>query len=443
MRNKFKLISAIFILAAGINAYAQQYWTEVPCPTTKFLKSLSFPDSLNGWAGGDSNTIVHTSNGGASWFVQYDGSLTYSIDDIFFSDDLNGWALWNDYELHGTGLVKTTNGGLNWILSRYPDTTLVLQAIYFMNSQTGFFGGYNALENKTIIVKTTNGGSNWTRSTVFAADSCNQLPILRIKFLDSLTGYATGGFIDRGGLYWKTTDAGFSWRPPVQCVSGEPLWDFYEIDQNRKVVTGGDYDFGASNYIMKDGVTWMYYPFNILGIPHRITRRTVSEFWVPCGTSGFFAISTDTSAHWSLVQLQDSLKAIDAAFINERIGWAVGGKGIFSKGAIMKYNTAIIGIDPVTENSPSEFVLYQNYPNPFNPTTEISYYLPVQSRVTITFYDALGRKTSSVFRGLEEGGRHSFEFDAGNLASGIYFYSLITDGPKGHKEFTKKMVLLK
>ncbi len=88
---------------------------------------------------------------------------------------------------------------------------------------------------------------------------------------------------------------------------------------------------------------------------------------------------------------------------------------------------------------PSEFSLNQNFPNPFNPTTTISYSLQSRSHVTLTVYNVLGSQVRAHDLGLLPAGEYSFEFDAGDLPSGVYFYRLETDfGVQ-----TRKMMLLK
>lgn len=90
-------------------------------------------------------------------------------------------------------------------------------------------------------------------------------------------------------------------------------------------------------------------------------------------------------------------------------------------------------------NTPVDFKLNQNYPNPFNPTTEISWQLPVRSHVILKVYDILGKEVLTLVDEAETAGNHKIEFNAGNLTSGIYFYTL--NAGSFHK--TKKLVLLK
>ena len=99
-------------------------------------------------------------------------------------------------------------------------------------------------------------------------------------------------------------------------------------------------------------------------------------------------------------------------------------------------------ITPVKNNSetlPYKFNLGQNYPNPFNPTTTIQYTINQSQNVRLVVYDLLGREVKTLVNEFQEAGNHKIIFNAGNLASGIYFYS-ITAGPL-HQ--VKKMILLK
>jgi hypothetical protein len=93
---------------------------------------------------------------------------------------------------------------------------------------------------------------------------------------------------------------------------------------------------------------------------------------------------------------------------------------------------------------PSVFALEQNYPNPFNPTTSIQFSLPVDAKVTIGVYNLVGEKVTEAASGNFSAGVHKVTFDAGELASGIYFYRLDATGING-KTFSgvEKMTLMK
>jgi hypothetical protein len=89
--------------------------------------------------------------------------------------------------------------------------------------------------------------------------------------------------------------------------------------------------------------------------------------------------------------------------------------------------------------NPSEFKLYDNYPNPFNPSTMIRYSIPEASFTTLRVYDALGNEVSSLVNETKPAGTYEVDFNALNLSSGIYYYTL----QSGSFTSTKKMILTK
>jgi photosystem II stability/assembly factor-like uncharacterized protein len=88
---------------------------------------------------------------------------------------------------------------------------------------------------------------------------------------------------------------------------------------------------------------------------------------------------------------------------------------------------------------PAKYSLSQNYPNPFNAMTKINYSLPKPGKVTIKLYDVLGRLVKELVNEFKDAGYYSVTFDAGNLASGVYFYRL----EAGEFISSKKMVVVK
>jgi hypothetical protein len=105
--------------------------------------------------------------------------------------------------------------------------------------------------------------------------------------------------------------------------------------------------------------------------------------------------------------------------------------------------TALDGAVPAAVKNinalPAEYTLHQNYPNPFNPSTTISFSLPYSAGASLRVFDMLGREVATLVNGYTTSGTHEIQFNATNLASGVYFYKL-TSG-----NFTKvnKMILTK
>lgn len=103
-------------------------------------------------------------------------------------------------------------------------------------------------------------------------------------------------------------------------------------------------------------------------------------------------------------------------------------------------NQLAIGINTISTEVPKSFSLLQNYPNPFNPTTSIRFNIAKASKINIKIFDVTGRLVEQVVKGeVVQAGTHEVNFNAGNLASGVYFYTLETDNFRD----TKKMMLVK
>lgn len=88
---------------------------------------------------------------------------------------------------------------------------------------------------------------------------------------------------------------------------------------------------------------------------------------------------------------------------------------------------------------PRNFGLEQNYPNPFNPATSISFTLPFEQEITLKLYDLLGNEVKTIAEGFYSAGKHTINFSAGNLTSGIYIYRI----ESSKFSASKKLMLLK
>ena len=100
------------------------------------------------------------------------------------------------------------------------------------------------------------------------------------------------------------------------------------------------------------------------------------------------------------------------------------------------------GVAPTKTNNeiiPTEFTIDQNYPNPFNPITNFKFNIVKADNVSIVIYNIRGQKVDVVLNKHLNAGSYNITYDASHLASGIYVYSIKTDG----KQKVKRMTLLK
>ena len=102
-------------------------------------------------------------------------------------------------------------------------------------------------------------------------------------------------------------------------------------------------------------------------------------------------------------------------------------------------NESSSGVEPIGGSFPNDYVLDQNYPNPFNPSTTIRFSIPEGNLVSIKIYNSIGEQVEELVNRELSVGSYTVDWNAENIPSGIYFYTLNTQ----NFSTTKKMILLK
>ena len=146
----------------------------------------------------------------------------------------------------------------------------------------------------------------------------------------------------------------------------------------------------------------------------------------------------------------DSDNSSNNSFIDLGLGFGFEPFGNYFEGAMM-IRTEVDSANVLSADNnfgqglPTSFALEQNYPNPFNPTTTIAFSLPQGGMTDISIYDISGRKVESLLGRILGSGNHSIKYNASNLPSGMYFYSIDVTGLNRESLYssTKKMVLMK
>ncbi len=92
-------------------------------------------------------------------------------------------------------------------------------------------------------------------------------------------------------------------------------------------------------------------------------------------------------------------------------------------------DVAVVAVTPVSSvryqsGIPDVFALHQNYPNPFNPSTQIRFDIPQEANVRLELFNILGQRVAVLVDEHRPAGYYTEHFDAGHLASGIYFYRI-------------------
>jgi hypothetical protein len=120
-------------------------------------------------------------------------------------------------------------------------------------------------------------------------------------------------------------------------------------------------------------------------------------------------------------------------------------EGVFASGAnLTRPNSVTFGPEnPVSSpHGPTPargLFLGQNQPNPFSQSTQIGFDLTEPGEVSLTIFNALGQRLSTLVEGRHSVGHHAVSWSAPHLPGGVYFYRL----QAGELTETKKMTVLK
>ncbi|MCL4551355.1 MAG: T9SS type A sorting domain-containing protein [Bacteroidetes bacterium] len=220
-------------------------------------------------------------------------------------------------------------------------------------------------------------------------------------------------------------------------------------DANNVLVGFSNYNIMSLFYTSNGGTTWSAVAGNLEqnadGTGSGPSIRSVkilntnnSKTYFVGTNTGLYATSdlNGISTNW-VQQGVDNIGLVDVESIDTRDLDGTVIVGTFGNGV---YSATGFVTDVQNQNNiPIGYALNQNYPNPFNPSTVINYQLSMNGKVTLKVYDVLGREVKKLVDEYQSRGKYSVNFDASQLASGVYFYELVS----GDFISTKKMVLLK
>jgi photosystem II stability/assembly factor-like uncharacterized protein len=335
----------------------------------------------------------------------------------YFVDRITGFLLTDDY------CYKTSDGGVNW--KEVNLGTFDEEDINFLNESTGWIVGSG-------IFETIDCGENW--DLVWSHPDTNQALTLQSISVVDTTAWAVGEM----GLIVKYSNQN-KWQAQTS-VTDLPLNDVFFNDEQHGWIAGGysnDQDF--QSILLKttnNGQTWSVIRFDKYQINDMYFADSLNGWAVGNDTSysGMILETHDGGENWN-VQVTDLSAPMNALHFKDGYGWAVGGNGL-----VLRTDNWVSWVNTNTgETYPAKYHLYQNYPNPFNPLTNIKFALPKSDRVIIDLYSTLGQKVKTILSKRMLAGDHEIEFNAQNLASGIYYYRI----EAGEFQDVKKMVLLK
>ncbi len=403
-------------------------WTEQASGLTTALNSISAVNDDIAWACGDGGKVLRTTNKGVTWTnVSSNISATNPLYDIFAWDANLAITTASPTAGGSVTIYKTTNGGANWTTGlSYTGSVAFGDDLWMTDPNNGYYIG-DPQGGNWHLLKTTNGGDNWVTWATIPTANTNGTFNHGGTFKNGQVWFSPNG----DGVIQYTSNMGANWS--TQTIPLTWLATIFFVNSTKGMAGG----YSTSPGIIKTtnrGANWatITSPF-ATGTISGITGIG-TQWWAALqGTT--ISYSSNDGANWATQYTSPAgswyhiVKARNGLTI-----WAVR-----SNGGISRYGTPIVGVTPISNETPTSYKLSQNYPNPFNPVTKIEFAIPKQGLVTLKIFDILGREVTTLVNEVKIPGNYSIDFDASRLSSGTYFYKLSA----GNFIETKKMLLIK
>ncbi|MFZ1323253.1 MAG: SBBP repeat-containing protein [Ignavibacteria bacterium] len=431
--------------------------------------------------GGASNsnfvTIKYNSNGDELWLRSYNG-LGNGIDNpVFINVDNNGNVYVTGISWGGSSYdiatLKYNSNGVNEYAIRYNGTgngddfpvsmhTDNNGFVYVTGGSEGTGTGYDVVT----IMYLQNGNANWIRRyngpdnsydfgrSITTDDNGNIIVTGESNYTNSGYDYTTLKYNQSGDLLWASSYNGTG--------NGDDLGVSVKTDdQNNIYVTGSSNGVGTNEdyvtlkYNSAGTQQWMQ-RFNGTGngrdVPKAMVKGNDNSIYITgaslfSGNYDYATVKYDTSGVERWVRTYNGngsgLDAATSIAINNQefvvvTGLSYGGSGTGYDYASVKYSQST-GIQNISNEIPGEFMLHQNYPNPFNPVTNIKFDILKAGNVKMSVTDISGKVVSEPINSRMTPGTYVMDFNASELSSGVYFYTLLSN----EFRITKKMTVVK
>ncbi len=387
---KHSLLPILLCLLAGLLFAQTPDWEIIQSAQEPLIYSrthLYFLDQNEGWLVGtisSVSTILHTTDGGATWTVLFNDSTDFIMYDVFFVDSNVGWIV------GGEGTIwHTVDGGITWTDQSPGTTTEHLKGIYALNQNVAYVCG-----NDSTILKTTDG-ANWQLLT---SGSGTKPDLVDIHAFDANTVFAVSTSND--GVIMYTTDGGANWTttyapfPPggisqrQYACTGLPNGTAYTVGYHGTVFKSTDYGHTWSNVANMFGS--LYKIFYSVGAYN-------DHVWVG-GSDGKLFHSSDGGATWDTLHYPS--------------------------------NNTLKFIRPFDENNVYFFARYGQF---FKSTDGGQTFAHVLSWPNVPFYAMAAPTTDKIFIGSLYGGEISTSTDGGY--NWDYPVSPVSNGVGGITDF--------
>lgn len=420
-----RTINLLFILlVTSLSAFPQWYQAK-NIPTDRDLSCIMFTDAWHGWICGDQGVMLRTADGGNNWALVETGT-TAKLMDVFFADNLHGWAL-GEEEDNTNLILVSVDGGVNWSIQHTTD--YMLTDLFFTDSMTGWVTAwYNTL------LHTTDGGVNWVPVSMPSLAMPNA-----IQFLNPMTGYLGGTNYNSGFemKVYKTTDGGQNWTKTAIWNNDWYLYRLFFIDEMNGWLTG-HYDIQGIHNQDTSGNVICFSNNGGQGWEKGFDKENLSarslfftnamQGWAVAG-NGIFLGSTDGGQSWQMQSYPPYNYLADIWFSDSQTGWAVGDSGT----VMQTTNNGALG----TGEIPSDNHRLKLFPNPACKNITLTLDGDWEGEASYRIFNILGNtvKTGNICFN----GSLNILIDIEALPDGIYFCLVSVQTPQSacHRAIVK------
>lgn len=284
-------------------------WNIIYSGFPKSMSSIYFVDANTGWVCGQNGYIFKTLDGGANWTEQTNvgNHLIFGwLMSIYFINDQKGFAVGSN-----NSYASTTDGGATWTLSESSNGNgLWGNKIIFTDANTGWIVG-DGDPSKTI-----DGGANWTADPKITSADFGNKSMKDIVFSGNGYGYIVGN----GGKYAKTTDNGATWT-----VSDVPTgYNYFAMDFGA---TGTGWivgDGGAIDKTINNATTWVSEKAPVTSSTLNATFFVDENTGFAVGENGTLIKTINGGENWTTISLGTTNTLYDVYFPSDNVGYICG-----------------------------------------------------------------------------------------------------------------------
>jgi len=343
-------------------------------------------------------------------------SGAWSLNSVFFVDDLNGWAC------GGSGIWHTNDGGIGfnstWEQQLYnSNNPLYLPKLFFIDTLTGWcVGSHPSSFNTCELLKTIDGGATWVQQ--YAGFGW----LFDITFSDNLNGWAVGYTSCNDSADYSilhSNDGGETWEGMTSAPT-IPINSVFFVDSLNGWITGNNFGSNNHNFIYhtdNGGENWVLQHDTLSSSgANDITFTDLNNGWA-VGKNGSILHTSNGGQNWEYQESGTMAELRSVYFVDENHGWICGDSAII----LYTDNGGTVGINEYSKRKNKLNI----FPNPSNDIATITFEFQQKELITLSVLNIRGQEVKQISLGEKEKGQ--IDLDCSNFSPGIYFINLQTE----------------